>query len=112
MKPQWIALMFAIAFEVAATIALRFSAGFTRFLPSLVVVVGYGVAFYLMSQSLKQMQVGTVYAVWSGVGTALVAILGVFLFKESMPLGKAISLCLIIAGVVGLNVFGGKSPHG
>jgi len=97
-------LALAIAAEVVATSALKVSYGFTRLWPSVLTVVAYGVAFYLLSQTLKRMEIGVVYAVWSGAGTALMALVGYWFFQEQMSLVKALSIGLIVVGVAGLNM--------
>lgn len=97
-------LALAIAAEVVATSALKVSYGFTRLWPSVLTVVAYGVAFYLLSQTLKRMEIGVVYAVWSGAGTALMALVGYWFFQEQMSVVKAISIGLIVVGVAGLNM--------
>src|SRR6266699_3210521 len=100
-------LALAIIFEVAGTTALKLSEGFTKPVPSIVVVVGYGLSFFVLSQALKKLDVGMVYATWSAVGTALIATIGVLWFKEPLNMLKVISLALVILGVIGLNVSGG-----
>ena len=104
--PVALLLSLAIVTEVAGTIALRYSEGFTRLFPSAVVVLGYGVSFWLLALVLKQLSVGTTYAVWSAAGTALIATLGMFAFGEPASALKLASLALIIIGVVGLNLAG------
>jgi len=99
----WLLLAFAIAGEVIATTSLRFSQGFTRPVPVVFVVFGYGFAIWLQSLVLKQLPLGTVYAVWSGVGTAITALLGVWLFREALTPAVAIGILLIIGGVIVLN---------
>ena len=94
----------AILFELIATSALKASDGFTRWMPSALTVVGYALSFYLLSLTLKRMEVGVVYAIWSGAGTAAMAVIGYFLFKESMSVVKVISIALIVLGVIGLNL--------
>lgn len=100
-------LLGAIGIEVCATTCLKLSDGFTQPLPSLGVVVGYAASFWLLSLVLKELDVGVTYAVWAGLGTALVAVVGILVFKESFSLLKAASILLIVAGVVGLNLGGG-----
>jgi small multidrug resistance pump len=99
-------LTLAIASEVIATIALKSSEGFSRPLPAAIVVVGYGISFFLLALVLKHMSVGTTYAVWSAVGTAAIAIIGIVAYGEGANLMKIASLGLIILGVVGLNAAG------
>jgi small multidrug resistance pump len=96
----------AIVFELIATASLKASDGFTRPLASGLTVVGYAVSFYLLSLTLKRMEVGVVYAVWSGAGTALMALIGYWLFEESLPPLKILSISLIVIGVIGLNMVG------
>jgi small multidrug resistance pump len=104
--PVALLLSFAIVTEVAGTVALRYSEGFTRLLPSAFVVLGYGISFWLLALVLRDLSVGTTYAVWSAAGTALIAVVGVFAFGEPATALKLASLALIIIGVVGLNVAG------
>ena len=99
-------LGFAISSEVAATLALKASDGFSRPLPAAIVVLGYGFSFWLLALVLKHLSVGTTYAVWSAVGTAAIAIVGVIAYGESANALKIASLGLIVLGVVGLNVAG------
>ena len=103
-----IALMLsaAIATEVVATVALKASDGFSRPLPSVIVVVGYLLSFWLLALVLKQLSVGTTYAIWSAVGTAAVALIGVFAYGETASALKLASLGLIVLGVIGLNAAG------
>lgn len=96
----------AIFFELIATSALKASDGFTRPLPASLTVIGYAASFYLLSLTLKRMEVSVVYAIWSGAGTALMALVGYFLFSEQLPPLKMASIGLIVLGVVGLNLAG------
>ncbi len=96
----------AIAAEVAATTAMKYSEGFSRLWPSLVTALGYVVSFALLAQTLKTVQIGTAYAIWSGVGTATIAVLGLLLFGEGLSLTKVAGILLIIGGVVVLNLGG------
>jgi small multidrug resistance pump len=107
--PPFLLLAFAILSEVGGTLALRVSDGFTRPLPIFFVVVGYGISFWLMALALKDIPVSLTYAVWSGVGTALIAVAGVTAFGETMNVMKLASLALIVAGVAGLSAFGGTA---
>ena len=97
-------LVGAILSEVTGTLALKFSEGFSKLIPSVVVVIAYALSFFLLSFALKKLGVGTAYAIWSGLGTALVVIIGIFLFKEDASLIKIASVVLIIIGVIGLNL--------
>jgi small multidrug resistance pump len=106
--PAGVLLGLAIAVEVCATLALRASDGLTR--PALVVVVvaGYAAAFWLLSLVLREISIGTSYAIWSGVGTAALAIIGIVALGESANALKIGSIALIILGVIGLNLAGAE----
>ncbi len=105
---QWIFLAVAIAMEVTATTFLKLSEGFSKLLPSVVVVIGYVGAFYLLSQALvRGMQIGVAYGVWASVGIALIAVVGVVFLGESMTWVQAVGIALVIAGVMALE-FGGQ----
>lgn len=94
-------LILAILSEIVATTSLKASEGFTRWVPSMVVVVGYGLAFYLLSLSLKrQIPLGVAYAVWSGLGTVGVVLAGVLIWREAMDVWRVAGIALIILGVV------------
>jgi small multidrug resistance pump len=99
-------LTIAIAAEVAGTVALKYTEGFTRLAPSAVVVAGYGLSFWMLALVLKALPIGLTYAVWAAVGTALIAAIGIVAFDEPANMLKLASLGLIIAGVVGLNLAG------
>jgi small multidrug resistance pump len=106
---MWGWLVFAIACEVTATLALRASEGFSRLLPVVVVVVGYALAFFALSQSMvRGMPVGQAYAVWAGLGVATVAVAGVLLFHERLTWFQVGGLVLVVLGVVALRL--GGSP--
>ena len=96
----WLILSFAILLEVSGTLCLKLSYGMTRPLPVIGVVISYLGTFFLMSLSLKNLEVGTVYAIWSGVGTALVATIGILYFEESCHWPKVLGLCFIVGGVI------------
>jgi small multidrug resistance pump len=104
--PAGVLLSFAIAVEVCATLALRASDGFSKVVPSLFVVAGYATSFWLLSLVLRDISVGTAYAIWSGVGTAAIAIIGIIALEEPATALRIASLVLIIAGVIGLNAAG------
>lgn len=103
----WVYLTTAIATEIAATVALRYADGFTRPLPTVVVVVGYAISFLFLSLTLRSLSVSVTYAIWSGAGTAAIAVIGVAALGEPLTALKLGSVALIIAGVVGLNAAGG-----
>lgn len=104
-------LAIAIIAEVTATSALKASEEFTRLVPSLIVVVGYGVAFYFMALVLRTIPVGVTYAIWSGLGIVLVAIVGVVLYKQTLDLPAIIGMGLIVAGVLVINLFSKAAGH-
>ena len=101
-----ILLTIAILAEVAGTVALKYADGFTNLGPSALVVAGYGLSFWLLALVLRALPIGLTYAVWAAVGTALIAAIGIFAFGEPATTMKLLSLALIIAGTVGLNVAG------
>lgn len=107
----WLILAIAIVAEVIATSALRASNGFSRLVPSAVVIVGYGVSFYCLSLTLKTLPVGIVYAVWSGVGIVLITLVAMALYKQVPDLPAMIGLGLIVAGVIVLNLFSKMQAH-
>ncbi|WP_432139325.1 MULTISPECIES: DMT family transporter [unclassified Streptomyces] len=102
----YLTLAGAIAAEVAATTAMKYSDGFSRLWPSALTAVGYLVSFLLLAQTLKSLSIGTAYAIWSGVGTATIAVLGLALFGEGLGTARVAGITLIIAGVVVLNLGG------
>lgn len=105
----WLAA--AICSEVFATSSLKSSNGFSRPGPSLAVVVGYGVAFFCLSQTLKTIPVGVAYAIWSGIGTALIALVGFIVYKQTLDRAAVIGMGLIIAGVLVMNLFSKSAVH-
>jgi small multidrug resistance pump len=104
--PAGVLLALAIAVEVAATLCLRASDGFSKLAPSVAVVIGYGISFWLLSIVLKHISVGTTYAIWAGAGTAAVAIVGMASLGEPVTALRIGSIALIVIGVVGLNAAG------
>jgi small multidrug resistance pump len=100
----WIWLFVAILLEVAATVFMKLSNGFSKLVPTLIMALLYGISFFPLAIALKKMEVSTAYAVWSAVGTALVTMIGMFLFKETMSMLKVFAIALIILGVVTLNL--------
>ncbi|MGV6810470.1 MAG: DMT family transporter [bacterium] len=104
-------LAIAIISEVMATTALKSSQGFTQFIPSVVVIIGYGSAFYFLSLVLKTIPVGIAYAIWAGVGIVLLAIVAAIVFKQIPDLPAIIGMVLIISGVFVIKVFSKTSGH-
>ena len=107
----YVYLSIAIVSEVIATTALKSSESFSRLVPSLIVVIGYSIAFYTLSLSLKTIEVGVAYAIWAGLGIVLIAILGVVVHQETIDLAGALGMALIISGVLVLNVFSDTATH-
>jgi small multidrug resistance pump len=101
----------AIIAEVIATSALRAAEGFTVLLPSAIAVVGYVVAFYFLSLTLKTMPVGVAYAIWSGVGIVLVSLVALVLYKQVLDLPAMLGMGLIMAGVAVINLFSKTTGH-
>lgn len=106
---HWLFLAGAIALEVAGTTSMKLSAGFTRLVPSIFLFVFYAASFVMLTLALKKIEVSVAYAVWSGFGTALIAVIGVVYFRETFTVMKVLSIMLIIIGVVGLSLSEGKS---
>ncbi len=104
-------LAVAIVAEVIATSALRASDGFSRWLPAVVVVLGYGISFYLLSLTLRSIPVGIVYAIWSGVGIVLITLVAIVIYKQVPDLPAIAGLGLIVAGVAVLNLFSKMQAH-
>jgi small multidrug resistance pump len=107
----WMYLVIAIVAEVIGTSFLKASAGFTRPLPSLAVVAGYGAAFYFLSLTLTTIPVGIAYAVWSGVGVTLIAAIGGLFLGQKLDAAAIAGMSLIVAGVVVLNLFSKAAAH-
>ncbi|HOE16471.1 MAG TPA: multidrug efflux SMR transporter [Syntrophorhabdaceae bacterium] len=104
---HWIYLSLAIVFEVTGTTCMKLSDGFSRLVPSVLMGICYIVSFSLLTFALKRVDVSVAYAIWSGVGTALIATIGVLWFREPITLLKIYGLLAIIGGVVALNLSGG-----
>jgi small multidrug resistance pump len=108
---QWMFLSVAIVSEVIATSALKASEGFTRLWPSLIVTAGYMAAFYFLSLTLRTIPIGVAYAIWSGAGVALIALIAWVFHGQSLDIPAIIGLSLIVAGVVVLNFFSKVVSH-
>ncbi len=104
---SWLYLMLAIGCEVAGTTCMRMSESFTKLVPSLLMFPLYGLSLVLLTLALKGIPVGVAYAVWAGLGTALIAVIATLAFQEPLSPTKIVCLALIVAGVVGLNLTGG-----
>ena len=101
---SWLYLILAIVLEVAGTTAMKISDGFTKTMPSIAMVVFYLLSLTALTFALKKIDMSVAYAIWAGVGVALITAIGVFYFKEPLTPIKAVSVILIIAGVIGLHL--------
>ena len=108
---NYIYLFIAIGFEVIATSALKLTDGFTKLGPSIVTVVGYGLAFYFLSLPIRTLPVGVVYAFWSGIGIVLITAIGWFWFRQTLDAPALIGMAMIVAGVVTINLFSNSLTH-
>jgi small multidrug resistance pump len=111
MNMQWVYLGAAIVSEVAATSALKAAEGFTRAMPSAIVIVGYSLAFYFLSLTLRTIPVGVAYAIWSGVGILLVTLIAWLAYGQSLDRPAMLGIALIVCGVVVLNGFSKSVTH-
>jgi small multidrug resistance pump len=100
-------LILAIVFEVSGTTSMKFSQGFTKLIPSVLIFVCYAISFFFLTLTLKKLELSITYAVWAGLGTALIAAIGIIWFKEPVTPIKLVSITLIILGVIGLNLSAG-----
>lgn len=107
----YLLLLLAIACEVTATSALKMCNGFTKPLPSLVVIVGYSISFFLLSQIVKTLQIGYAYALWSGFGIVLIVAVGYFYYRQPPDLPGVLGIGLIMAGVLVINLFSKMAVH-
>ena len=105
----WVYLFIAIGLEVIGTVSLKFSDGFTDWRFSILTLGVYGLSFWVLSLTLRVIPIGTAYAVWAGLGTAAIAIIGLVFFKEPMTALKGVFLLMIIGGVVGLKAISSES---
>lgn len=108
---NWLFLGVAIIAEVVATSSLKASEGFTKLWPSLIVLLGYAIAFYFLSLTLKSIPVGIAYAVWAGLGIVLISLAGWLFFGQRLDLASILGMALIVTGVVVINVFSKVSVH-
>jgi small multidrug resistance pump len=108
---NWLYLSIAIVAEVIATSALKASEGFTRPIPATLVVAGYGVAFYMLSLTLRTIPMGVVYAIWSGAGIVLITLVGYFMFRQRLDLPALVGIGLIVAGVLVMQLFSKTTSH-
>ncbi len=102
----WAYLACAIFLEAAGTTSMKLSEGFTKRVPSVLLFVLYAASFVALTFSLRKIEVSIAYAIWSGIGTGLITVIGIFYFRETATAFKLISIALILVGVVGLNLSG------
>jgi small multidrug resistance pump len=108
---NWLYLAIAIVSETIATSALKASEGFSRFWPALLVVIGYGVAFYCLALTMRSIPLGVTYAIWSGVGIVLITLAGWLLFGQKLDAPALAGIALIVAGVLVMNLFSKTTGH-
>ncbi len=108
---KWVYLLIAIVGEVVATSALKASEGFTILIPSAIVVLGYGVAFYFLSLTLNSIPIGISYALWSGIGIVFISVFGWILFNQALDIPAMIGIALIVAGVAVINLLSSSASH-
>ncbi|SPH17951.1 Multidrug transporter EmrE [Defluviimonas aquaemixtae] len=112
MPMHYVYLFFAVAAETIGTTALQASQQFTRLGPSILVVIAYGVAFFLLGLALKYIPVGIAYAIWSGLGIVLIALIGFAVFGQRLDLPALLGLALILGGILIIHLFSGSATHG
>lgn len=108
---SYIYLLIAIIAEVVGTSALKASDGFTKWIPNLIVAIGYGLAFYFLSLVLRSIPVGITYAIWSGLGIVLISLVGYVYFKQPLDIPAIAGMILIISGVIVINLFSKTIRH-
>ncbi|MDP4547810.1 MULTISPECIES: SMR family transporter [unclassified Marinobacter] len=108
---SYVYLALAIIAEVAGTAALKSSEGFTNLIPSIIVVLGYGMAFYFLSLVLNHIPVGVAYAIWAGAGVVLISLVGAAMFGQKLDLPAIVGMALIVSGIVVMNVFSSSVQH-
>jgi multidrug transporter EmrE-like cation transporter len=108
---KWAFLLVAIIAEVIATSSLKASDGFKKLWPSLLAIVGYSLSFYFLSLTLREIPVGVVYAIWSGVGIVLITMIAWIIYHQHLDLPAIIGMALIVAGVLVLNLFSKSVQH-
>jgi len=111
MPIHYLYLLLAVLAETIGTTALHASAQFTKFWPAVVTVIAYAISFYLLSLTLKYMPVGIMYAVWSGLGIVLIAIIGFLVFRQTLDLAAIIGMALIIAGIAVIQLFSNTTTY-
>jgi small multidrug resistance pump len=97
-------LLLAIVFEVCGTTCMKLSQGFSRLIPSILIFVFYAISFFFFTLAIKGMDISIAYAIWAGLGTALITVVGIFWFSEPVNALKIVSLFVVVIGVIGLNL--------
>ena len=105
MKTYWLYLALGIVFEVLGTVCMKYAEGFSKIWPSVLVFLFYGLSLALLVLVLEKFEVSIAYAIWASAGTALIATIGIVFFKEPVSVAKVVSILLIIAGIIGLEVY-------
>ncbi|MGZ3883109.1 MAG: DMT family transporter [Bacteroidia bacterium] len=105
MKLGWLYLSLGIVFEVLGTVCMKYAEGFTKLWPSVLVFLFYGASLGLLVLVLEKFEVSIAYAIWASAGTALIAVIGMMFFNEAVSVAKVVSIALIIAGIIGLEVY-------
>ncbi len=111
MPKAYLMLFIAVLFETIGTTALQASQQFTKLVPSVIVVIGYAAAFYFMAQTLKYLPVGITYAIWSGLGIVLIAVIGYVVFQQKLDLPAVLGMGLILLGILVINLFSKTALH-
>ncbi len=111
MPKAYLILLVAVVFETIGTAALQASQQFTKPIPSIIVVIGYGLAFYMMAQTLRYLPVGITYAVWSGLGIISISIIAYFVFGQKLDLAAILGMGLIVVGILVINLFSKTAVH-
>ena len=108
---HWVFLSLAIVTEIMATTALKYADGFTRPIPTLTAITALALSMYLLSLTLRVLPVGVAYAIWAGVGIVLVSLIGVVVFSQRLDWPAVMGICLIVAGVLSINLFSNSTSH-
>lgn len=111
MPHTYLLLALAILAETVGTSALQASQQFTRLWPSVIVVLAYGISFYLLALTLKVLPVGVVYALWSGLGIVFIAIIGFVIFKQALDWPAILGMAMILSGILVIHLFSNATPH-
>lgn len=111
MPVAYVYLVVAVIFETTGTTALQASQQFTKFWPSVIVVIAYGAAFYFLGLTLKSIPVGIAYAIWSGLGIAFIALIGLVVFGQKLDLAAVIGILMILTGIAIINLFSSSANH-